>query len=434
MAVAKKVAVLLPEAYGGGTQRAALNFAIQIHDGAKSANDAVVVEFGYVEGEASRDQQIFDGLRERNIGFRPFKVKRFPREKFVQIRKWREPAQRVSDPNILVFDDGISNFDDADYRIIISDRLMDGLVAPTSPYSIVIFDFIQRYVPQIFDRASPADSAALWRTITGIMKNYVAADAIFVTSDQAASDAVGFGGARKAQVCKLPLSFDPILQDDPPPSNTKYNKDPRGYIIWTTNVTPHKNHKILLQGLETFYRANPKAPMTLVTGVQTENFNIEKIPTPVADVPYVHQIRAMIESSDELTKNVKFMGDLSNRQYVQFLRGAKALLHGAIFDNGTFSVAEAAWHGVPSLSSKYAAMVELGRAFQIPLTFYETTDSEDMAAALTRTLSNNAQLRYELPTRDDLRRCSRDAQSAEVWSLISRVMARSQDLDEVIPA
>ena len=118
-----KIAVLLPEAYGGGTLRGALSFAIQLHDGAKAAGDDVVVEFGFVSGANSSVQDLaFKSLRDRKISCRPMHVEIRPLAALVLVgARGRTPIDS-EDRNILVFNDGISNFDDADYRFIISDR------------------------------------------------------------------------------------------------------------------------------------------------------------------------------------------------------------------------------------------------------------------------------------------------------------------------
>lgn len=410
--------MLLPEAYGGGTLRGAINLAVQIHDGAKKTGDNVVVEFGYVDGKATEKLEIFESLAARRIEFRPFKVKRYPRTSYYQTASAYVGG---TEPDILVFDDGISNFDDADHRIFISDRLVGGDIAPTSPYSIVIFDFLQRYIPKLFDRGSDVDTAASWHTITGIMKQYVNASAIFVTTQQAAADAIGFGGVPRVKVCKLPLSFDPIeTRASGEPREVAAND--RGHMVWTTNITPHKNHQVILQGLEIFYDRSPTGPITYVTGVHTENLDPKSAIKAVADVPYVRQIRNQVAGSPTLRRNVIFKGDLSNAEYDEILSGAKLLLHGAIFDNGTFSVAEAAWRGVPSVSSRYAAMQEMSDEFRMPLQFFDSASAEDMATALENALNNRDELVRALPTRSELDQFSAKNQSGEIWCRIKSMI------------
>ena len=428
----RKIAVLLPEAYGGGTLRGAINIAVQIHDGAKSAGDDVIVEFGYVEGPVKHEPDIFKNLKQRHISCRPMRVKSYPRSSIcypidAPLNVPFSSRSQDDDPNILVFDDGISNFDDASHRVIISDRLMGGAIPLTSPYSILIFDFLQRYIPDLFDRTNEADTAASWRVITNIAKRYTDATAIFVTTTQAASDAACFGGVPKLKICKLPLSFDPI------PINIPFvreisKKDKRGHIIWTTNITPHKNHRVVLEGLEELYGAMPSAPITYVTGVQTTNLDPAAALEPGADVPYVQEMRKLIRRSAILTKNVVFKGELSDPDYVALLSRAELLLHGAIFDNGTFSVAEAAWRGIPSVSSHYAAMDEMSLEFGLPLQFFDSSDPASLASVLREALINRAKLVQTLPTRAELERVSVEALAGEVWSQIKSKIAGNSGL------
>lgn len=426
-----KIAVILPAAYGGGTLRGALNLVTQLHDGALAAGDRITVEFGYVQGSFAGYQSAFAALDHRRISYRTLVLKVRPTHDFLQLKSVVPMNGERLDSTIIIFDDGISNFDDADYRIIVSDRLLGGSVAPTSPYSIVAYDFIQRYVPEIFGAEGDPATPGHWRDLTGMMRNYIFADAIMVTSDQAASDAVAFAGARRAQVCKLPWSFDPVevsSQQIRTRANPAERPADQDYLIWTTNVTPHKNHRVVLNALEALYSEDVAAPKTYVTGVMTENLDPERPVASIANTSYVHEIRKLVQSSEILKEKVVFKGELSDRDYVKLLSGATLLLHGAIFDNGTFAVVEAAWQGVPSVSSGYAPMREIGQAFKLPLVFFDARRPEDMVDKIRAALANIDTLRRSLPTRDDLRAFSTESTSLAVWQKVRGIINHSGDV------
>lgn len=412
---ATKVAVLLPADYGGGTLRGAINLAIQIADGAKATGDQLVVEFGYVDGKNSAPHGAFAELRERGIPYRTMIVTSLPQMHLSLVDKSRTPEHFEAEPSILVFNDGVSNFDDADYRIIVSDRLIGGVASPTSPFAIVAYDFIQRYVPEIFDSGDPA---LTWRTCTAMMRSYQYADCVIVTSSQAASDANAYAGVPRARLVQVPMSFDPLELADTVSAPITDKRLENGYIVWTTNATPHKNHRTVLKGLTTFYSKNPGAPPSVITGVFTEHFARAIPGDPVSEVPYVKEIRDLIANNFSLRRKLIVKGNLSDSDYSSLLKSATALLHGAIFDNGTFSVVEAAWHGVPAISSRYRAMEELSEAFELTPTYFDATDADSLADMLELALRNLTSLKNALPTREQLRQHSRDAKGPAVWALL----------------
>ncbi|MGO9360261.1 MAG: glycosyltransferase [Xanthobacteraceae bacterium] len=401
MAQGKKfeIAVVVPMGYGGGSIRGAINTAVQIFDGARSYGDDVRVRFGFVDiGQAESHRATFRQLVERRIVPEPIRV---------DALKSRDLSQRAGeDGPFAVFNNGTDNFDTAGFVLIVPDRV-PVRVAPTYRYGILAYDFIQRYVPAIIDDPqSEPRSRRNWSEASSYLRNYSFAEAVFTTTQQTRRDAISFAGVPPRKVCLLPSEFDPLESDASPAAP----RSETPYLIWTTNASIHKNHLRALDALELAMLADPEFPHVYVTGALTERLK------GGSGSPYADRVADRFKSSERLRRLVKIVGHLSDDQYLALLSKARLLFHPALFDNGTFAVLEAAWHGVPSVSSDYPAMREIAQRFGIPLAFFDAHDPDGMARALLAANRDHARLAQQIPGRDHLRQFSPRQNAPKFWS------------------
>lgn len=394
-----EIAVVVPVGYGGGSIRGAVNTAAQIHDGAAAHGDDVRVRFGYVDiGQASSQQVTFSQLTQRKILAEPIKVDTVD-ARDIGLRTGVEGP-------FAVFNNGTDNFDTADFVLVVSDRIATR-IAPTYRYGILAYDFIQRYIPKIVDHpTSEEQSRHNWSQASLYLRNYSFAAAVFTTTRQTRRDAISFAGVAAERLCLLPSEFDPVEADATSPASG----DARPYLVWTTNASFHKNHLAALAALEAASESDPCFPQILITGVLTDRFR-----NGDGD-PYCTRVAERIKSSDRLSRLVKIVGHVPDEEYVALLSSALLLFHPALFDNGTFAVLEAAWHGVPSVSSDYPAMREISQRFGVPLTFFDPSDPKSMAAVLRAAVADRSRLAAALPCRDHLRRFSPRWNAAEFWA------------------
>lgn len=407
-----KLGIILPASYSGGTLRAALNAAIQIHDGARALGDDVAVEFGYVDVGQAEFHKAFRELERREIPYRPLRIEFCDARSLFSVPSGagrEELKQRY-----VIFNDGVSNFDDADFLLIMSDQIIGGVMPPGRRFGMVIYDLIQRYVPEIFDGATlaEADTQARWRAHTAKMKNYARATALFVTTDQTRSDVISFGGVPGRKVVKLPMEFDPLDAGPTLPAEPKPSFRP--YMVWPTNSTQHKNHIRMVRALELMYSQLTNAPDVIMTGQYSEFFTPGKQGS-IADIAYVRQVREEIRKSTILSKRLRILGEVPDHQYLVVVRGAFLLLHPALFDNGTFSVVEAAWQGVPSVSSRYAAMDEINRRFELNLCFFDALDENEIAKTICAAIGRREELKARLPPQQRLTRFRREENAIAYW-------------------
>src|SRR5829696_5011473 len=117
------LAIIIPHGYRGGTLRGAFNIARMLKLGAQRADQTLQISFGHLDDRTVYRSSDFDLLRAEGITVRPFKPE------FVndQALAWHYDATSVSPnrraPKYLVFNDGIANFEDCDYWLIVSDRI-----------------------------------------------------------------------------------------------------------------------------------------------------------------------------------------------------------------------------------------------------------------------------------------------------------------------
>ena len=423
-----KIGIILPAAYSGGTLRGAINAAIQVHDGSKVFGDDITVEFGYVDVGQAEIHKGFRDLESRGIIARPIRVEYHKADRFLPAG--HDPTRDDRRCRYIVFNDGISNFDDADFLVIISDRLGDGIIASGCRFGILVYDFIQRYVPEIFDDGDLETVKGRWLSHTLMMKNFSRAQALFVTTEQTRSDAISFGGVPANKVIKLPMEFDPVrisrLLKSPchDASPAKRNDGEGGYILWCTNTTQHKNHLRALRAFEMIYADDDDLPGVYMTGVYTDAYR-RGAQGIIADLAYVRQVRHAIWHSRLLSRKVKIMGELPDHDYVRTLKRALILFHPALYDNGTFSVVEAAWHGVPSLSSLYPAMREMDVRFGLNLLYFDPYDIDGMAQGILTGINSRDKLRAELPPPESLTRFERERNAPSYWEALRPAISGS---------
>jgi glycosyltransferase involved in cell wall biosynthesis len=408
-----RIAVILPERYRGGTLRGALNIAKMIKMGASLSGDLIDVSFGHVDDSTVYNEVDFDQLSSIGIKIRPF-----IREDVLGKSLFTYGRRKISeDPNEIywVFNDGISNFEECDFLVIVSDRLQHPL-PPGTRYAVVAYDYIQRYVPEIFGTEKEADGNWLmFDRFSEVSRN---AEFIFCTTEQTRLDCINYIGADPSKVIKMPLEFDPNFAV--PHSSPIIDGE---YILWTTNSTQHKNHANVILGLIEFFNHNPSSSLKVVmTGVYTHLFSARKSDDLHYNQPYATKIRELISSSKPLSDRLSILGNLSDMDYANVLSKAKLLLHGAIYDNGTYSIIEAAWFGVPSVSSSYPAIDEACQNFQVKPVLFDPHQPSELRKAVELALSSYQSFKNDLPNRELLQQRTFAVVAPQYWKLLKNAI------------
>lgn len=411
----KKIAVMLPIGYRGGSLRAAKNIAKAIAFQARRHGDDLQVVFSYVKDGKYNLHTELDDLVEGNVVLRETVWTVYPRETLqaavtlIDIDKTPLEHQEYCLPS-----DGANDFYDCDLWLIISDRLPAPLF-PLRKCAFVIYDYIQRYVPEIF-----GNSDLVWDTqVSNLMVSVQQASKVFVTTPSTQQDLISYAGVHKSRTQLLEMDFQPLET-----GSAKIDYDaPPNYVLWTTNAAHHKNHINAFDAIEMYIQELGGSLHFLMTGTWTEYFDpINEFPEEdhVMQAYQVQYIREKIRKNRILGKKIHIMGNASDNIYAQLLKNARFLWHPALYDNGTFAVLEAAYLGVPSLSARYPAMEYINEKFKLNLQFFDPRNPKEMAEALLNMETKAASIR--LPDREALLKHDWKTLSYSLYQAISELL------------
>jgi glycosyltransferase involved in cell wall biosynthesis len=369
-----RIAVMVPIGYRGGTLRAAKLLARAIDLGARRAGKPVDVVFAHLDDPACYSDEDFRDLPAAILR-RPFKWKTLARDEAALVLQLARQARALSKPWYQAPDDGIQQFADCDLWMIVSDQLELPLL-PLRPYAVIVYDYLRRYLPlQIADNRLHAVHGA---------------ERVLCTTDFTYNDALQFAGLDRKKVVRVPMLA-------PEFSREKSSRPAHwgNYFLWTTNLAAHKNHENAIRALQIYYERLDGQLNCHVTGVGTDRLLTEPF-------PHLQSLPGIIAKSPKLKNRLRLLGELPDPSYRARLAGARFLWHAASIDNGSFSVIEAAYLGVPALSSMYPAMQEINSQYLLGLNWMDAHDPNDMAIQLKHMESKAAAHRATLPSHEHL--------------------------------
>jgi len=412
----KKIAVMLPIGYRGGSLRAAKSIAKGIAFQTHKQNADIQVVFSYAKEGKYNLHLEFDDLIAAGIQLRETvwevcsKSTLSALATLVGIDKTNLEYEQYCVPT-----DGANDFFDCDFWLIVSDRLPAPLF-PMRKYACLIFDYIQRYVPEIF-----GDNSLLWETqVANLFYTVQKSSKVFVTTPSTRADMISYAGVDEARIQLLEMEFHPIESRDTQIGSSL----PADYVLWATNAASHKNHVNALESFE-IYTQELKGRLHLVlTGVGTRYLDPRnKFPNedPMLQPPQIQYFREKIRQNPKLQNKVHILGNVSDSMFAGLIKTARFLWHPAIYDNGTFSVVEAAYLGTPSLSARYPAMEYINQKFDLNLQFFDPLNQGSAAEALMN-METQAKL-IRLPEQSNLLQRDWKALSLERYQAILELVS-----------
>jgi glycosyltransferase involved in cell wall biosynthesis len=413
----KKYAVMLPIGYRGGTLRAAKNIAKSLVLAARMENQELEVVFSYPE-IGNYDPSIdFADLLEFGISIRSTVWQVTPAASLSQaVKLFQRFGTRLVDKEYCIPKDGANDFFDCDLWILISDRLPAPIV-PIKKYVVFIFDYIQRYVPEIWV------GNEAWQKQDGSQFSLARnAEHVYVTTPSTRMDAIAYAGVTPRKVSIAEMDFQPIelpVRGKSPISIEGMEGTEKGYILLPTNASAHKNLLTALKALERYYLLLGGDLHVVVTGYDSNIFDPNQFKDREAglnELAHIRECRELVKNSSALQSHIHFIGEVPDQHYARYLANARFLWNPTIYDNGTFSVIEAAYLGVPSLSARYPAMEFLDEKFKLQLTFSDPFDIKKIADAICSLEATAAAI--TLPSQAELRKHSWESHAADLYHQI----------------
>lgn len=394
----KRIAVIIPVGYRGGSLRGAKLLAEAIDIGSKQFDEQCEVVFAHPEMEQLEKSAELDDLsasiKRRAFSWQYLSSAEATRAmRYAGHEDWNAANQTYMVPN-----DNIQHFYDCDLWVVISDRLEHPLL-PMRQTILMVYDYLQRYVPILPNGADqPFLNAARQ------------AEKVLVTTEFTHRDALQYAGLTPDRVQKLPmLAPDFSLQEKT--QGSIGGSTERDYFIWTTNAAPHKNHVNAIKALDIYYCELDGQLECMITGVNTKELL-------KGQQPHLMEMANIVEKNRILKKRLKWQGELADKQYRKTLQAAAFLWHAGRIDNGTFSVIEAAYLGVPALSSSYPAMHEIDQQFTLNLIWADADSPRQMAEQLKYMETHALQLRKQLPSSEWLKQQQVENLASHYWEVI----------------
>lgn len=401
----KKIAIMLPVGYRGGTFRASKNIAKAIAFAAAEKNQEIEVVFSYVGAGGYDLFSDFDDLKPYNISLRETEWQVFPRKTLLPMTSILGLDEHfLTRGNYCLPVDGANDFFDCDLWLVVSDRLPAALF-PMKKYACIVFDYIQRYVPDIMEASVLARQED---TLFDLVRN---AERVFVTTPAAYKDVVSYAGVAKSYVSLLETVFDPPAEDllEDMPLDL-----PEHFFLWPTNKAGHKNQLNALRALEKYYLEYSGTLDVVVTGAQSQEI--------IEDADGEDSARLLTKVGQDLLtqKHIHLMGNLPDKVFFSLLSRCCFVWNPTLYDNGTFSVIEGAYFGKPSLTANYPAMDYLDRKFNLNLRFCDPRNINEMAYMLLEMEKSFRDI--ELPPRDILLEFSWQRQSEALLKAIAELI------------
>jgi glycosyltransferase involved in cell wall biosynthesis len=392
----KRIAVIVPIGYRGGSLRGAKMLAHALWEGSRQTGENADVVLAHLDDSAIYPDEEFDDLHP-TISRRQFHWKSLNANAARRAMRYSghsawEPAL---DQHYCIPDDNIQQFLDCDLWVIVSDRLNAPLL-PLRPYVCMVYDYLQRYetiLPHGADQ-SFLNTARL-------------AQQVLVTTNFTEQDALQYAGINPNKLARVPM-LAPVLKPSPVLLQLE---DVGTYFLWTTNAAPHKNHLNAILALKEYYEVLDGKLKCRVTGVDTKNMLKRGL-------THLKPVSEVVAGSSALRSRVRWLGEVPDDTYQQQLAGAAFLWHAGHIDNGSFSVVEAAHLGVPALSSDYPAMREIDTQFQLNLTWMDASKPKLMAMQLKWIEENLLTAKTTLPSKKILEQQSVEKLALAYWKAV----------------
>ncbi|MEI7374904.1 glycosyltransferase [Dickeya chrysanthemi] len=406
----KKIAVILPVGYLGGSLRGAQLLASAIRRGSQLCNEECQVIFYHQDIDLYSDIEFTD--LDTSISIRPFKWKLLNSEDAIRTMAYAGYEDwHPSHECFIIPDDGINYGFDCDLWLIISDRVEVPLL-PVKPVVFMVYDYLQR-------RNNFLDQRINWLLIDAVRR----ADKVLVTSEFTYNDAFQYAGIKKERLSKVPMLIPDFSIENEKfkvdgyefSLSNRMDSDKEKYFVWTTNAAPHKNIDKVFEALKIYYEIYNGTMKCVVTGVNTENIlqSAEK---------HILRAKKVYSLSKKMKKNIIFKGNLSDYEYKLVLKSSEFLLHSANGDNGTFSVVEAAFYGVPSLSNFYPAIDEMNKNYNLNLSYFNVFDEHDFANKIKNMELSSSTLKQNLPTVESLKNHTYENYAVNYWAEVKGLL------------
>jgi glycosyltransferase involved in cell wall biosynthesis len=267
----------------------------------------------------------------------------------------------------------------ADAWLALCDRFHN-ILLPARPYGVIVYDMIQRHVPQVF-----SSTFFVWRN-RGMVPTIRDARVIMTTNPATREDVIADYALDPGRLCLVPVACEPHRRFGKH-SREHVRLPARPFILYPANTSEHKGAGVMLRAFGRLKeRLGDQAPLLVVCGGYTEYFSPSY--RGIRDEVHWRNIRTLVRDLElEEGRDVVFLGLVSDAQLLDLYQRCATIVNAARYDNGSFCLIEGRYFGRPVISSRYPAAEYLCQRFEIPAKFFPIEDAAALAECLTQTLS-----------------------------------------------
>lgn len=274
----------------------------------------------------------------------------------------------------------------ADVWFSLIDRIRYPLIA-AKPLGFMVYDVIQRYLPEIFTKEFHRDYLPSMRATVS------QADRVITTNPVTRLDVVEEYGLARDRVALVPVACEPGRKFES--LAPRAVPVPTGFLLNVTNPSPHKGIAVVLRAYARLKeRLGGTGPGLVFCG-----FNTERISPDYngPDDPMWSRPRELVgELGLVAGVDVWFLGYTDDAQLGDLYDRCCGVINAARYDNGTFSLLEAWYFGKPVICTRYPAAVALYERFEIPIDYFDIEDDKGLAEAMNRAMNQPALVGAEL--------------------------------------
>jgi glycosyltransferase involved in cell wall biosynthesis len=293
------------------------------------------------------------------------------------------PAWVDSAPLFCFFSGAATTAIQADAWFGLVDRFSDPLL-PLRPYGAVVYDLLQKYLPQSFD------PQFLVNYELGMKPTARAARILVVTTPQTRNDLISEYGLNGETVRLFPMAAEPDrrfkgLAAEP------VKVPHRSFILNVANSASHKGAAVLLRAYAKLKQEScPNLPPLILCGPFTDQFSSRFQAGGGLAHPHFPFIRNLVSSLVlQEGVDVEFLGCVSEAQLKYLYEHCSLVVNAGKFDNGSYSLVEATYFGKPTLSTRYPAAEYICERFDACTKFFPPDDHEALALLIREALLEN---------------------------------------------
>ncbi len=159
----------------------------------------------------------------------------------------------------------------------------------------------------------------------------------------------------------------------------------------------------------------------VMTGSDTEKFDVNKAISSELN-EYIIEIRDILIQNEILYDKLICMGNLDKNQYLNVLSKAKFIIHPGFADNGNGAAIDAAFLGVPTISSDYPAMRYIDEKMSLNFRFYETFESDELSSLILESENDCSVWKKNIPDIDYINKFSIENTYREVYDTVKNTV------------